>query len=345
MRESEAGTAQLSQRATEARLDDRAFRRGMVALRWILLVAYASLTLTHVLDVSMPAFLLSGSMMLTSTLIVTWLRFDDARTDGMLIAAIRYLDVALVSAVLVALHDVRSPVWSVYLISLVAIAHLASTRGIVAFASWVGFNYLATAFVIQWYGYDVSWAYVVVVLVCMQMMGINAWVVAGGEQRLRGIISDLAVTDSLTGLPNRRQFHDMYSSRLGDAVEARKPLALMLIDVDHFKQINDEQGHPVGDDRLREIAAHMRTVVRRDDLVARFGGDEFIVVAPGSTREEARGLAERLRTTVMTSGTSVSIGIAIFPEDAQREDALIAAADGALYAAKQAGRNCVREAA
>jgi diguanylate cyclase (GGDEF)-like protein len=170
-------------------------------------------------------------------------------------------------------------------------------------------------------------------------------VVAGGEQRLRRIISDLAVTDSLTGLPNRRQFHQMYASKLDDAVEARTPLALMLIDVDHFKQINDEHGHPVGDDRLRDIAARMRTVVRRDDLVARFGGDEFIVVAPRSTRDEARNLAERLRTTVMSSGTSVSVGIAIFPEDAQREDALIAAADGALYAAKQAGRNCVREAA
>jgi diguanylate cyclase (GGDEF)-like protein len=345
VRKKEAATAPPAQSVTEPRLDDRSFRRGMIAMRWILLIAYASLTQTHVLDVSTTAFLLSGGMLLASTILFTWLRSGDSASAGPIIAGIRYLDVALVSAVLVALHDVRSPVWSVYLISIVAIAHLASTKGMVAFASWVGFNYVAAAFVVKLYGYDVPWSYVIVVSICIQVMAINASVVAGSEQRLRGIISDLAVTDSLTGLPNRRQFHQMYASTLDDAVEARTPLALMLIDVDHFKQINDEHGHPVGDDRLRDIAERMRTVVRRDDLVARFGGDEFIVVAPRSTRDEARNLAERLRTTVMSSGTSVSIGIAIFPDDAQREDTLIAAADGALYAAKQAGRNCVREAA
>ena len=151
------------------------------------------------------------------------------------------------------------------------------------------------------------------------------------------------MTDSLTGLPNRRRFHESYPASLDQAIEKQTPLALMLIDFDHFKLINDRDGHPAGDDKLREVAQALQSVVRREDLVARYGGDEFIVVAPHSTRADARALAERLRVAAEASGASVSIGLAVYPEDAQHHDALIDAADAALYLAKEAGRNCVRE--
>lgn len=155
----------------------------------------------------------------------------------------------------------------------------------------------------------------------------------------------MAITDSLTGLPNRRHFHQAYVASLGQSVAANVPLALMLIDVDHFKDINDREGHPAGDDKLREVAAALDGVMRKGDLVARYGGDESIVVAPDATREDALTLAERLRQAAVSCQASVSIGVALFPDDAQLHDGLVAAADAALYRAKQAGRNCVRDAA
>jgi diguanylate cyclase (GGDEF)-like protein len=206
-------------------------------------------------------------------------------------------------------------------------------------------SYISAAGWIAAMGHEVSWSYVIVVAVLLQFMGLSAGVLAGGEERLRAVIAEVAVTDSLTGLPNRRRFHDAYATSLEDAVEQRVPLALMLIDVDHFKEINDEFGHPAGDDKLREVAQGLRGVLRTTDLVARYGGDEFVVVAPHATRESARALAERMRNAARECDASVSIGIAIYPEDASDQDALVSAADAALYRAKQAGRNCVWDAA
>lgn len=327
------------------RLDDLPLRRSMTALRWVIAFAYIALGWIHVLEVAPAALAMSGGALVAANVVFTWQQVVRAEPDPRVATAFRFLDVALTSVILVALHDVRSPVWAIYFLIISASAHLITQRAMLVYAAWIGLNYAAAAGMVAAQGYPVAWPYVIVVSVCIQLMGLNATMIAGGEQRLRGIISELAVTDSLTGLPNRRRFHQMYAATLHDAIAARTPLALMLVDVDHFKRINDEQGHPAGDERLREIAASMRAVLRRGDLVARFGGDEFIVVAPHSARDEALTLAERLRAATMESGTSVSIGVAIFPEDAQREDALIAAADVALYAAKQAGRNCVREAA
>ncbi len=170
-------------------------------------------------------------------------------------------------------------------------------------------------------------------------------ILAGAEQRLRDVIASVAVTDSLTGLPNRRRFHESYPASLDHAIAQQTPLALMLIDFDHFKMINDRDGHPAGDDKLRDVAQALQSVIRSSDLVARYGGDEFIVVAPHSTRPEARMLAERLRVAAQVCGASVSIGLALYPDDAEGHDALISAADNALYRAKEAGRNCVRESA
>jgi diguanylate cyclase (GGDEF)-like protein len=244
---------------------------------------------------------------------------------------------------MVALHDVRSPVFMIYYVGLLNSAHLSTRREMTWQGAWVTLNYLAFAGITAALGHGVSWPYVIVVTLGLQLIGLNAAILAGGEQRLRDVISSIAVTDSLTGLPNRRRFHESYPVSLDEAIEKQTPLALMLIDFDHFKDINDRDGHPAGDDKLREVAQALQSVVRREDLVARYGGDEFIVVAPHSTRTDARALAERLRVAAETSGSSVSIGLAVYPEDAQQHDALIEAADAALYRAKEAGRNCVRE--
>jgi diguanylate cyclase (GGDEF)-like protein len=133
---------------------------------------------------------------------------------------------------------------------------------------------------------------------------------------------------------------------------SRLPLSVLLIDVDHFKQINDTHGHLVGDSILKEVATKMRSRLRSSDFMARFGGDEFIVLLPATPALEAAEAAEQLRDIIVKAPlsedrlqVSLSIGIACHPTHGTTPRELVAAADRALYRSKAAGRNRVTLAA
>ena len=173
--------------------------------------------------------------------------------------------------------------------------------------------------------------------------------------RLRGMnarLEHLAATDALTGLTNRRQFDLDLHRELERALREQRPLALLLCDLDHFKQINDRRGHREGDLCLREIAALVASHRLRDeDVIARYGGDEIVLLLPGTDCEGARRVAERLREAVETLGleagtgerVTLSIGVACHDpsEGPVDPEALMARADEALYRAKAAGKNRV----
>ncbi|MHB1375175.1 MAG: sensor domain-containing protein [Thauera sp.] len=169
--------------------------------------------------------------------------------------------------------------------------------------------------------------------------------------RARAEIEKLATRDSLTGLPNRALFHD----RLHHAVQAARrksaPFALLFIDLDHFKEVNDALGHHVGDALLVAVAGRLADALRESDTVARFGGDEFVVLLSETGREAAGPLAERLldsvRQPVALEGLpeyrpQASVGVTVFPDDADSIEALLRNADHAMYAAKNAGRDQIR---
>lgn len=161
----------------------------------------------------------------------------------------------------------------------------------------------------------------------------------------------LALTDELTGLYNRRYVFAHLSELLGRITEGSGDTALMLVDVDHFKQVNDRHGHPAGDAVLRELAERALRQVRSVDLVGRLGGEEFVVVMPDTNLGGAIVVAERLRAAVaeepfVLQGTgdklpvTVSVGIAMTGEgNGDTLESLLKRADNALYAAKNAGRN------
>ncbi len=155
-----------------------------------------------------------------------------------------------------------------------------------------------------------------------------------------------AVTDALTGVANHRELLNGLDAALERAVREPQPLAALMIDVDSFKEINDAFGHPMGDEVLRTVAGVLTAEVRPGDLVARYGGDEFMVILPDATADTAWTTAQRLTHAVAQSRVprlfdrfrlSVSIGIAAFPEDARNRRALIHAADQAMYFAKHEG--------
>lgn len=159
----------------------------------------------------------------------------------------------------------------------------------------------------------------------------------------------LSVTDDLTGLNNRFAFEEELRNELDRAAHDKTPLSLLLLDADHFKSYNDEFGHPAGDDALRIIAGYLKKSMRTTDFVARIGGEEFVIILPGTVTESACVLAERCRRS-MESATwpnrpiTVSIGIASLEGRNIDADTLISEADQALYHSKSHGRNRITHA-
>jgi len=167
-------------------------------------------------------------------------------------------------------------------------------------------------------------------------------------QELLTKVELLAITDPLTRLFNRRHFEEYIDRELKAASRYRFPLSLLMIDIDHFKGINDEFGHGAGDSVLREIAEIISGAVREVDVVARWGGEEFVVLLPRCTKEEALQSAERILKAVSGHSFSavpgkqvtVSIGISGIPDShIGNSDMLLDASDQAMYTAKRKGRN------
>ncbi|MEK7815645.1 MAG: GGDEF domain-containing protein [Pseudomonadota bacterium] len=161
----------------------------------------------------------------------------------------------------------------------------------------------------------------------------------------------LAEHDALTGLLNRRRFLHETGRWLEHVQRYNYPVALVFLDLDHFKRVNDTHGHEAGDFFLLEVGAILQSTVRSTDCVSRIGGDEFVVLMPGSTGSQAAAATEKLLRTLSetTIGiqdaeypASASIGLALAPDHAMHADDLIRCADAAMYAAKQAGRGCWR---
>jgi diguanylate cyclase (GGDEF)-like protein len=173
-------------------------------------------------------------------------------------------------------------------------------------------------------------------------------------------LEQLALRDGLTGLFNHRYFQECLEAEISRARRQSEPLGLLFIDVDHFKQYNDRNGHPAGDRLLKRLAnvltggreSGLPRAARLSDTVARYGGEEFVMILPATATEGCLARAERLlrsiaefpfdaRESQPDGHVSVSIGVACFPLHAQDKQSLIATADSMLYRAKKQGRNCV----
>ena len=167
---------------------------------------------------------------------------------------------------------------------------------------------------------------------------------ARSERRYR----HAALHDALTDLANRRALYGQGGDMLAGALAQGRPVTLLMCDLDHFKRINDECGHETGDQVLAAFADVLRNVVRKNDLCARIGGEEFVVLAPDMDAVAAQGLAARIQAQLrqcdipVPAPLSVSIGMACAPRDGHDLDGLLALADQAMYQAKAAGRDCAR---
>jgi len=161
----------------------------------------------------------------------------------------------------------------------------------------------------------------------------------------------LAYVDGLTGIHNRRYFEMRIVEELERAGRFQGRMSVIMVDIDHFKKMNDEFGHLLGDEMLRAVSSILKQQLRKMDMVCRYGGDEFAIVVPETTGESAMRVAEKLRRQVETHyfpgvprPVTISCGVADYPAHGVSRDEVVAAADSALYLAKQAGRNRVASA-
>lgn len=170
------------------------------------------------------------------------------------------------------------------------------------------------------------------------------------NERLREELEFMATRDPMTGALNRRAFFVRAGVEWARAMRSGRPLAVVVSDIDFFKKVNDTHGHHVGDLVIKDFARRAQGMLRVPDILARFGGEEFVILLPDTDRASARQVAERIRQEIGTQrdktlpGYTVSLGVAVTPGAAGQAtdiEALIAAADAALYRAKQGGRNRV----
>ncbi len=203
---------------------------------------------------------------------------------------------------------------------------------------------------------EASTRYTLLVLLYMvvgttTVFGGFSYILGQSEERF----AQLSMRDHLTQLYNTRMFHDRLAAQFANATRHHEPLSLILMDLDHFKRVNDTYGHHVGDKVLQAAAAAVRRTARTGDVVARVGGEEFAVILPETQAEGALELAERIRQAVqyavvrMENGdplrVTASLGVAgLDTLEVDSPTALFAAVDAALYEAKGSGRNCVRMA-
>jgi diguanylate cyclase (GGDEF)-like protein len=220
-----------------------------------------------------------------------------------------------------------------------------------------GWNWRPLGIAIDGWGFALL---VLAVLLSVQLL-LNARISLRRERRLvetaaalreaNARLEQLRTTDTLTGLLTRGVFYERLGIEFRRSLRYSRPIALLMIDLDHFKLVNDEHGHPYGDFVLAETAAAIREALRESDIVGRYGGEEFVVMLPETERSAAWTVAEKLRVAVAArdlthDGTAVqmtiSVGVSALPAEGVRiETDLVARADEALYRAKREGRDRV----
>ncbi|MGH9222598.1 MAG: diguanylate cyclase, partial [Acidimicrobiales bacterium] len=255
-----------------------------------------------------------------------------------------YLMYVIVGGVIFTVHEGDSPIAFFYLWLSVHSFYFLPWRRAAPQVAFIAFNYAISLLAIPDQAFPLlRWAVTVltIVVICTFVALLRARVDA-----LVARLSGAARTDPLTGLRNRRAYDELMTVEVARADRTGHPLALLVIDIDHFKAINDRFGHPTGDAVLRKVAAELERAERRIDVVARIGGEEFVVLLPETDSDGGYLVAERMRHAVHHAfgrdrfEVSISAGVACYPDDAGDAESLFRAADIALLAGKDAGRDC-----
>jgi diguanylate cyclase (GGDEF)-like protein len=273
----------------------------------------------------------SGSAVAVSLLVLVSARrlVAGSRWRRPLIFGMTFLNVAAVGAAALAAGGGSSPPALGFIVPVVFISISMPPRLMVPSTAFVIATYVAVAAL----GGPMAPGFAAVYVGGMITIAAACAVQARTVARQRAELRRLSRTDPLTGLVNRRGFEERLAAEIAHADRSAFPLALLVLDLDRFKEINDTEGHAVGDELLRWVAKIARATVREHDVVGRLGGDEFAVVLPETSKRQAQAVARRLAGR-LAGRAPASIGVAVWPADGPSAEDLHRCADRRLYAEK-----------
>jgi diguanylate cyclase (GGDEF)-like protein len=248
-----------------------------------------------------------------------------------------FADTFFVTLAVVALARPDYPIWMGYVMIISALSVFHSTRYMLAFSLVTIAAYWTGLVALDAMGRgDVSWQIAIVVSIMAAFTAFNSDVIATSNRKLHDLVQKSAHTDPLTGLDNRRRFRQILDSH--DTPESC-PLAVLMYDVDNFKQLNESRGHVHADTVLVRVAEELSAIFRGADTVARYGGDELVVLAHVNSIADALDLAERSLIEINErTDVTLSVGVAVYPISADTIEGALREADDALGRAKRAGK-------
>jgi diguanylate cyclase (GGDEF)-like protein len=312
---------------------DRSYVGQIVLLRWLITLVYPAIVLAGLIPMHPLALLGSAGWVAATSVLATW-HWRQNRPVPWYDSSYLFLDSLSVTFGVLASANLGFPIWLTYFMLMNRGSAERSTRFSTFFNSWCLGSYLFCVAILSATGWDApSIGTVVVTGVMMLFIGLDLTMTFASSRRLRSYIRRLAVTDSLTGLANRRQLFDL----LARFDLSSGPLAVFVLDVDNFKGWNDKYGHLSGDQLLVRLARVLERRFPDAVTVSRYGGDEFVVLE----RCDLAGIpaiVEALMKDLCDENIPSSVGVAVAPHHEPSPDAALAAADDCLRAAKRAGK-------
>jgi diguanylate cyclase (GGDEF)-like protein len=320
-------------RTDESGRYDQRYVTMTICLRWSILAAYVALAVSGLMPVNPLALVGSAGWICATNVLASWYWLQ-RRPIPWYDETYLYLDFVSVMCGTLATANLGYPVWMAFVMLMIQAPAERPTTTAVAYNAVCVMGYAACAGILYaagWYKPDIG--YTTVTVVILTLIGVNLAITFDGNRRLRTVIRRLAVTDALTGLANRRQF----SRCLANPPDGGS-LAVIVMDVDRFKEYNDSYGHLAGDQLLVRLAAALEQAFPDALTIARYGGDEFVVLLPCAAVEQAEARLNDLLSRRPHDRLPVSIGVAMWPQDHPTLDAAFAAADDCLRAAKRSHR-------
>ena len=313
---------------------DHSYVGMLVVLAWSVLAAYIFMAVSGLMPVHPLALAGSAGWIVLANSLSTW-HWAQRRPMPWYDAIYLYLDLASVVFVMLAVANLGYPIWLALVMLMIAAPAERPSLQATAFNTIAVAAYPLCAVILHAAGwYTVSAGVAAVTTTLLAFIAVNLAIVFEGNRRLRRVIRRLAVTDSLTGVANRRELSRFLANPPRDGAN----LAVIVMDVDQFKHYNDEFGHLAGDQLLVRLAGVLQESFPDAPIVSRFGGDEFVVILPCASMEDAAERVRQMLTLRERDRVPVSVGIALWPEQQPSLDAAIAAADDALRTAKRSHR-------
>jgi diguanylate cyclase (GGDEF)-like protein len=328
----------------------KSFSRSMAELQWLMLIIVMVYFFIPTRDIEAPDTLvgiMSGYAVFVLLFRYVGTRFKDTPLKLVVetLAMISFITLAIWQT-----GGIESPLQNLYLISVIACAITLGKTMTILEVALIACSYLFMGY--QHYSIDIftgqTFTFIMARFSPLLLVAYVTSILASDILNAKKRITELSQTDDLTGILNMRAFNEIFEREIAGAARYTYPLSVLMIDLDKLKTVNDRFGHTTGSDLIRHAANLMKKGIREADILARYGGDEFVILMPHTDARSAALVAERIRKLIETNPlsiaghdlpASVSIGSASYPENVSQPETLLDKSDAALYRSKTSGRN------